>query len=90
MQKRGSAGICDNVDRPSGYNANEISQSEKDKYHIFHLYVESENTKQNKTNKQTDRQTHKQREQTGVCQRAGRWVEGCNRRRGLRDTNSQL
>ena len=49
---------------------NEISQTEKDKYHMISLVW---NLK--KKQKQKQNQTHKYRKQTDGCQRAGGWAK---------------
>ena len=54
----------------AGIMLSEISQTEKDKYHRFYLYLESKNTKwMNKT------ETHRYIEQ----------IDGCQIRKGLPD-----
>ena len=54
--------------RPKGIMLSEIIQTEKDKYHQFHLYVEYK-----KTNKQ-EKIRLINREQTSDCQRRDGWV----------------
>ena len=45
----------------------EMSQTEKDKYLMIYLYVESKKPK----NKPKQKQIHRYREQTGGCQKGG-------------------
>ena len=47
---------------------NEVSQEEKDKYHMISLRREIKKIKQIK-----QKQTHRYREQTGGCQKGGAW-----------------
>ena len=52
----------------------EISQTEKNKYHMIYLYVESKNP--NKRTNKEQKQTHRYRKQTSFCQRGGGQGEG--------------
>ena len=71
IKKEWNLAICNNMDRPRGCYV-KWNKSEKDKYCIFHSYVESK--KQNKwTNITKQNQTHRYREQITGCQRGGRW-----------------
>ena len=72
-----------------GIMLSEVSQIEKDKSCITHLYVESKN--QNKwTNITKQKQSHRYREQIGGLQKGGVWGEGRNRWGELRGANSLL
>ena len=61
----------------------EITQTEKDKYHIISLSEESK--EQNKQTKQ--KQTHRYKEQTDSCQRGGVLGVLGEKVEGLRGTN---
>ena len=55
-----------------GIMLSKISQTEKDKYHMFSLTCGIK-TKQNKQKQQQKKWTHKNREQTSGCQRGPEW-----------------
>ena len=65
-KKEWALAVCDNVDGPRAYYA-KWKLLEKDKYHMIPLMT-NEQIKQ--------QQSHKCREQTGGCQRRGRWRIG--------------
>ena len=44
--RKGNLAICHNLDRPRNIMLREMSQNEKDKYSLFHLYAESKNKNQ--------------------------------------------
>ena len=60
---------CDNMDRPGSHYI-KWNKPEKDKYLMISLIC---GVYKNKTNKTKQKHTHAYREQTGGCQRGGRW-----------------
>ena len=48
IKKEWNVSICNNTDGPRGYYASEISQSEKDKYHVISLIMWNLKNKQTK------------------------------------------
>ena len=83
-KKEWNVAICDNMDRPRGYNAKwNKSDWEKQIPYDFTYMWNLKKTKQTKQN----RNRLRYRKQTGGHQRGGRWGVGQSKWRELRSTN---
>ena len=87
-KKEWNLAIYNNIDGHRGYYAKWISQTQKDKYRMISLSMESK--KQNKWTNIKQKQTYGYTEKTGACQRGVGRRNEYSRWGRLRGTNFQL